>query len=132
VIVASKPDIVTGPAETVPAPVSTAPPREPEFQDLGGAQAQPLPPSAANGTLDRLLDVTVDVSVELGRAVRSIADVMKFGPGTVVELDRAISEPVDLIVQGVHVARGEVVVVDDHFAIRISEILDPRQGGTQN
>lgn len=78
-------------------------------------------------TLQLLYDVNVTVSAELGRAVLPIGDLLKLGAGSVVELDRQLSEPVDLIAQGVLIARGEVVVVDDCFAIRIKEIESPKR-----
>ena len=79
------------------------------------------------GSLNQLLDVAVQVTAEIGRTTFSIGDILKFGLGSVVELDRAVSEPIDLLVQGVPFARGEVVVIEDRFAIRIQEILDPKQ-----
>lgn len=79
------------------------------------------------GSLEQLLDVTITVTAELGRVTRSIGDVLKYGQGAVVELDRPVAEPIDLLVQGVLVARGEVVVVDDRFAIRITEIVDSKK-----
>jgi len=78
-------------------------------------------------SLDRLLDVNVVATAELGRATLSIADLLKLGVGSVLELDRPVSEPVDLMVQDVQLARGEVVVVEDRFAIRIKEIVDPKK-----
>lgn len=81
------------------------------------------------GSLDHLLDVAVSVSAEVGRTTITIADLLKLEVGSVVGLDRGISEPIDLLVQGVLFARGEVVVVDDSFAIRIREILDPKLAG---
>ncbi|HZU35177.1 MAG TPA: FliM/FliN family flagellar motor switch protein, partial [Gemmataceae bacterium] len=74
---------------------------------------------AGAASLDRLLDVDVTVTAELGRAMLSIGDILKLNIGSVLELDRPVSEPVDLMVQGVRLARGEVVVVEDCFAIRI-------------
>ena len=76
-----------------------------------------------------LLDVSVCVTAELGRVTMSIGDILKMGIGSVVGLNRTVAEPVDLLVQGVPFARGEVVVIDDRFAIRISEIVDPAQQG---
>jgi flagellar motor switch protein FliN/FliY len=93
----------------------------PEFERLRSA--------SETGSLNQLLDVAVRVTAELGRATLSIGEILKLGPGSVVELDRSISEPVDLLVQGVPFARGEVVVVEDRFAIRIQEIVDPKQAG---
>jgi flagellar motor switch protein FliN len=93
--------------------------------DFAELTASPGSPGA--GSLDRLLDVTVTVTAELGRVTLSIGDVLKLGVGSVLELSRAVSEPVDLMVQGVRLGRGEVVVVDDRFAIRIKEISDPKK-----
>ena len=91
----------------------------PEFDSLKAA--------SETGSLNHLLDVEVCVTAELGRITMSIGDILKLGLGSVVELDRSVSEPVDLLVQGVPFARGEVVVIEDRFAIRIQEILDPKQ-----
>ncbi len=80
----------------------------------------------AAGSIDHLLDVSVAVTAELGRITMSIGDILKLGIGSVVGLDRGVSEPVNLLVQGVPFAHGEVVVVDRQLAIRIREILDPK------
>jgi flagellar motor switch protein FliN/FliY len=69
-----------------------------------------------------LFGVKLDAEAVLGRAELSVEDMLNLGVGSVVELDRLISDPVDLVVQNVRVARGEVVVVNDQFAIRITEI----------
>jgi flagellar motor switch protein FliN/FliY len=108
------------------APPEGAPPaveaHVPDFAELtpGGATTAP-------GSLDSLLDVTVTVTAELGRVTLPISEVLRLGLGSVLELNRSVSEPVDLMVQGVRLARGEVVVVDDRFAIRIQEIIDPKK-----
>ncbi|MFO0966566.1 MAG: flagellar motor switch protein FliN [Gemmataceae bacterium] len=96
--------------------------RVPEFADLGPAAA-----NAPAGSLENLLDVTCTVTAELGRTRLAIADVLKLNVGSIVELDRLVSQPVDILVQGVLLARGEVVVVNDRFAIRIQEIIDARK-----
>ena len=93
-----------------------------EFAELKTAGEPP-----ASSPLDSLLSVTVTVSAELGRRTMPIAEVLKLGIGSVLELDRAVFEPVDLVAQGVRLARGEVVVVDDRFAVRIKEIADPKK-----
>ncbi len=88
-----------------------------------------LNPSVARGggtSLEFLLDVTVPVSAELGHVTLPLGKVLELGPGSVVELDREVSHPVDLTVCGVPFARGEVVVVEDRFAIRIKELLHTR------
>jgi flagellar motor switch protein FliN/FliY len=110
------------PLETVPSPVGPLETREPDYQDLA-EQSKVAPAAASPAPFEHIKDVTVDVRVELGRTVKSLGDVLQLAPGAVVELQRDVSEPVDLLVQGVRVARGEVVVVDGHFAVRICEIL---------
>ena len=74
--------------------------------------------------LDLLLDVNLQVTVELGRAGLKFREVLNLAPGAVVELDRQTSEPVDILVNGSLLATGEVVVVDDHFAVRITKLLN--------
>jgi flagellar motor switch protein FliN/FliY len=96
--------------------------KTPEFAEL-----TPAVPVTGAASLDNLLDVTVTVTAELGRSTTSIGELLKLSVGSVVELDRLISEPVELMAQGVRLARGEVVVVEDRFAIRIKEIVDPKK-----
>jgi flagellar motor switch protein FliN/FliY len=83
-------------------------------------------PEGGSATLDRLLDVTMTVTAELGRITLPISAILKLGTNSIVEFGRNISDPIDLMVQGVCLARAEVVVVGDSFAVRIKEILDPR------
>ncbi len=78
------------------------------------------------GNLDQLLDVNLKITVELGRTTRSIGEILELGPGSVVELDRLAGEPVDILVNGRPIARGEVVVVDDAtFGVRVTDIISP-------
>ena len=93
-----------------------------DFPDL-----HPTASGAALGSLHQLLDVSVCVTAELGRVTMLISEILKLGAGSIVGLDRGVLEPVDLLVQGVPFARGEVVVIEGRFAIRISEIIDPKQ-----
>ncbi len=72
-----------------------------------------------------LLDVTVPVTIELGSSEMYLRDILDLGPGSVVRLDRSVGEPVDVLVNGERVGRGEVVVVDDQFGVRITELLSP-------
>ncbi|MBU2503291.1 flagellar motor switch protein FliN [bacterium] len=74
--------------------------------------------------LDLLLDVNLKISVELGRTKLKFRDVLNLSSGSVVELGRQTSEPVDIMVNGALLATGEVVVVDDHFAVRIVKLLN--------
>ena len=78
----------------------------------------------ATGNIDMLLDVDLKVTVELGRAHLKLRDVLNLSNGSVIELSRMTSEPVDILVNGALMATGEVVVVDDHFAVRINKLLD--------
>ena len=82
---------------------------------------------AAAGIAQPLAGRFVLVTAELGRATIAIGDILKLGLGSVVGLNRTVAEPVDLLVQGVPFARGEVVVIDDRFAIHIKEIVAPAQ-----
>ena len=77
--------------------------------------------------LDLLLDVPLDVTVELGRARLTIQDLLTLGPGSVVELDKLAGEPLDILVNDRLVARGEVVVVNDKFGVRITDIVSPAE-----
>lgn len=74
-----------------------------------------------------LRDVEMGVTVELGRTRMTVRDLLALAPGTIVELDKAAGSPVDVLVNGTLMARGEVVVIDEEFAVRISEIVTPEQ-----
>ena len=89
----------------------------PQFSKFAPAQV------AAGRGLDHLSLVKLEAEAVLGRCTLSVDEMLNLGIGSVVELDRLVSEPVDLLVQNVRVARGEVVVLNDQFAIRITEIL---------
>jgi flagellar motor switch protein FliN/FliY len=73
------------------------------------------------------LDVPLDLSVELGRARMSIQDLLNMSPGSVIELDKIAGEPFDFMVNGRLVARGEAVVVNDKFGVRITDIVSPSE-----
>jgi flagellar motor switch protein FliN len=73
--------------------------------------------------LDLVLDVPVGLTVELGGCKLSMAEVLQLAIGSVVQLDKLASEPVDLLVNGKLIARGEVVVLDDHFGVKLTEIV---------
>ncbi len=70
-----------------------------------------------------IMDVPLEVTVELGRTTKSIADILDFAPGTIIELDRIAGEPIDVLVNGKFVAKGEVVVIEESFGIRVTEII---------
>lgn len=85
------------------------------------------PPSQEQRSLELLHDVEMAVTVELGRTRMAVSDLLSLAPGAVVELDRAAGSPVDVLVNGKLIARGEVVVIDEDFGIRISEIVGLHQ-----
>lgn len=87
-------------------------------------QITEAPVSTGRVPLQRFYDVSVEISVELGRVTLPIGELLRLGPGAVLELERALSEPVDIVAQGVRLARGDVVVVEDRYAVRITEIED--------
>lgn len=89
-----------------------------DFQQVEDQAAQP------DLSLDLLLDISLPVSVELGRVSMTVEELLQVGTGSVIELDKMAGEPADLYVRNARFARGEVVVVDDNFGLRITEIID--------
>ena len=82
-------------------------------------------PAVADGPdadLARLHDVPVELTVEIGRTRMTIGETLNLGPGAIVSLNRLAGEPVDLLVNGTPIARGEVVVIDEEFGLRITEV----------
>lgn len=90
------------------------------FQEL-----TPTDESGKKANIERLLDIGLSLSVELGRKDMKIQDILNLGPGKIIELDKLAGEPVDLLVNGRLLAKGEVVVVDENFGVRITELIDP-------
>lgn len=81
--------------------------------------------------IDLLSDVNVNVRIELGRTEMLVEDVLRLGEGAVVELDKLAGDPVDIFVNDRPVARGEVLVLNDNFCVRVNEILSPPSGGDE-
>jgi flagellar motor switch protein FliN/FliY len=77
--------------------------------------------------LELLLDLQLPVSIELGRTNMLIRDILRLGRGSVIEFDKLVSEPIDVLINGKKVAEGEVVVIDKHFGIRITTLIDPSE-----
>lgn len=77
--------------------------------------------------IELLMDVDLPVSIELGRTRMNISDILSLGPGSIVELDKLVGEPVDLLVNQKCVARGEVVVVEESFGLRITQLVSPEE-----
>jgi flagellar motor switch protein FliN/FliY len=90
--------------------------------------ARPLHAVAGTDRLDLLGNIEMDVTAELGRTRMAVRQLLSLTPGTLVELDKTAGSPVDLLVNGTLIARGEVVVIDEEFGIRISEIVEPAEG----
>jgi flagellar motor switch protein FliN len=92
----------------------------PTLQELG-----PAAPGPSGSDLSLVLDVPVELAVEIGRTTMTIRQTMALAPGSVVVLDRMAGEPVDLLVNGKRIARGEVVAIDEEFGLRITEVTSP-------
>lgn len=90
-----------------------------QFQNF----AQNVNPVASNENINLIMDVPLQVTVELGRTTKSISEILDFAPGTIIELDKIAGEPVDVLVNGKFVAKGEVVVIEESFGIRVTEII---------
>ncbi len=94
-----------------------------EVKAVDFAELQSKPKTLGATQLKQLADLKFEAEAVLGRTVLTVGEILNLGAGSVIELNRQVSEPVDLIVQGVRVATAEVVVVDDSFALRIKEII---------
>ena len=112
---ASLPEPVSSPAEEV---------QSAEFDDL-----QPDAGGSVNidANLDVILDIPVTLSMEIGRTMISIRNLLQLNQGSVVELDRLAGEPMDVLVNGTLVAHGEVVVVNEKFGIRLTDVVSPSE-----
>ncbi len=119
---ADAPENTSGPTAgpstaTVAGPFTPAPLQTPDFTDE--------PAGEDLEELSLLDDVELDVSIELGRTQMYVEDVLRLGVGSVVELDKLAGDPVDVLINGRLVARGEVLVLNDCLCVRISEIVNP-------
>ena len=96
--------------------------------EVQAAQFQKLDPTPTIGTNDRkmdlLMDLSLQVSIELGRSVMLIKDILELQRGSVVEFEKLASEPVDILINGKKMAEGEVVVIEKHFGIRITSLVE--------
>ncbi len=97
---------------------------------LDGSFGPPPPPPTTDGAsrpLDFILDIPLEISVELGRARMVINDLLQLGQGSVIELSKLAGEPLEIFVNGKLVARGEVVVVNEKFGVRVTDIVSPME-----
>lgn len=93
------------------------------FEQFSGARAAP----ASNQGFELILDIPVSLTVELGRTKISIRNLLQLAHGSVVELDGLAGEPMDVLINGTLIAQGEVVVVNDKFGIRLTDIITPQE-----
>jgi len=121
-----------------PPPQYAPPPGYPQYAPPPHAQVDVRPanftnfgdPSAIPGlgeNMDLLLDVPLSVSVEIGKSKKFIKDILDFNTGTIVVLDKMAGELVDVVVNGKLIAKGEVVIIDDNYGCRITDIVNPSQ-----
>jgi len=100
---------------------------DPKAAAVSRAQFNDLGPNAVSGTgemnLNLILDVAVTLALEVGRARMPVRELLQLAAGSIVELDRLAGEPLDVLVNGVRIARGEVVVVNDKFGIRLTDVV---------
>ncbi|HEX4152392.1 MAG TPA: flagellar motor switch protein FliN [Steroidobacteraceae bacterium] len=105
---------------------------DPKASPVARAQFNELGSNAAGGAgqemnLNLILDVSVTLALEVGRARMPVRELLQLAPGAIVELDRLASEPLDVLVNGVRIARGEVVVVNEKFGIRLTDVVSPSE-----
>ena len=93
-----------------------------ELDKDGDTIYSPLDPK-----LELLYDLQLPVSIELGRTNMLVRNILRLGRGSVIEFDKLVSEPVDILINGKKVAEGEVVVIDKHFGIRVTTLVDPSE-----
>jgi flagellar motor switch protein FliN len=99
------------------------------FEDISEAAEEVInatsSQSSPSRTLEFLLDVTLQISVEVGRARMTIQDLLQLGQGSVIELEKLAGEPLDIFLNGKQVARGEAVIVNEKFGVRLTDIISP-------
>lgn len=108
------------------APRQAAPAREAAAPQ---APVQTVMIDSRDPPVQRLLDVPIDIQIELGQTELSIRRILEIGPGSIIELDRMAGEPVDLVVNDKVIARGEVVVIEENFGIRVTQLVGPEDRG---
>ena len=108
-----------------PQPMYAMPPQDLNIQPAQFQNFAQMPSldGIAPENIDLIMDVPLEVTVELGRTSKSIKDILDFSPGTIIELDKLAGEPIDVLVNGKFVAKGEVVVIEESFGIRVTEII---------
>lgn len=111
--------------QQVAMPVQQQPVQHVNVQPVQFAPLMPGTMPTTDTNIDLIMDVPLQVTVELGRTRKLIRDILELAPGSVVELDKLAGEPVDILVNGKLIAKGEVVVIDENFGVRITDIISP-------
>jgi flagellar motor switch protein FliN/FliY len=127
---ASTPPAAPAPAAAAAAPAAAAPAAPaPAAQSASQSVFKPLAgaTSGSGSDIDLIMDVPVQLTVELGRTRLTIKNLLQLGQGSVVELDGLAGEPMDIFVNGYLIAQGEVVVVEDKYGIRLTDIITPSE-----
>lgn len=116
-------------AEAMAAEIAADQPQAQAYQpdDVSTMSAEPVASHSGDLDLNAILDIPVKVTVEIGRTQVPIRDLMQYNPGSVVELERLVGEPLDVLVNGTLVAKGEVVVVNERFGIRLTDVVNPAE-----
>ncbi len=102
-----------------------------QFDQTGAGADAPGGSAAGDPDLQRLSDIPMELSVEIGRSRTTVGETLRLRVGSVVELEHEAGAPADLLINGTPIARGEVVVVDERYGLRITEILDAQDPGTE-
>ncbi len=110
-----------------PKPKSKPERKRPSVNPVEFAEVESSGTERYDEKLDLIMDVPLEITVELGRTRKQIKEILSLGPGAILELDRLAGETVDLLVNGKLIAKGEVVVIDENFGIRITDILSPAE-----
>ncbi len=120
-------DLLFRQAEQALASINSAVPIPPEVKPYKLVDFQGAPPTTDNATLELLRDVELDLKIELGRTHMQLEEVLRLNKGAVVPLDRLAGDPVDIYVNGRLIARGEVLIMNDNFCVRVAELVAGEQ-----
>ncbi len=131
-------DLARGSGGSMPSQAGAQPKYQPQYtapQQVAQVGISPVKfpplgeglPSGVSGNISLLLDVPMTLTVELGRTRQLVKDILGLGEGSIIELDKLAGEPVDLLVNGKLIAKGEVVVIDENFGVRVTDIVSPAE-----
>lgn len=124
---APAPPVSPPPQTAAPLPTPTVPTPAVTVQPVQFAPIAPMPSGRESGNIGLLMDVPLQLSVELGSTRMKIKEILELGVGSIVELERLAGEPVDILVNGKLIAKGEVVVIDENFGVKVTDILNPME-----